>query len=311
MCNGAASVLKRKVRSMGVEPANKSSVPAWVGRYPYPPEQKQPVLVSRDKAVLFTFGQGAKRVSCTTHISTDLVQCGIMMIPPGGTFWPPDIHAGDEVYFVRSGEIAVYDPQTGTGVRARAGEYILIPKGMWHQSFCLSSENVEVYAFIAPLQWKEGETDVPDTFKAEPNWLTDQRPIVTPMGHWPASGDSCVTTIQRLGYEDAIGVVRGKDVQLPIFFHVSSNHIHVGEFTLPVGLVSEAESHTGDEVLFVVSGVLGIRVCPSEGDSDSPVKDIFEIQAGEAFLIPSRRKHEYLNLASSPTKVVFAAAPEL
>lgn len=289
----------------------QGGVPQWVGRFPYPPDQKRALVVGNDGAVLFTFGQGQEKVSCIVHISTDLIQIGIMIITPGGTFDPPDIHAGDEVYYINSGEIAVFDPESGRTIRARQGEVVLIPKGIWHQAYNTSSENLEVLAFIAPLQWRAGETEVPSEFAGQTKCLSDNLPLIPPMGNWPASKTPKQQSIQRLAYSDAFGVVRGERSRLPTFFYVSNANIHVGEFSLPVRWVSDLELHNGDEVLFVLAGVLGVHVWQSSPPEAGPLQEVHEVRPGQAFLIPQGCKHQYVNFDAQPTRVIFAIAPKM
>jgi mannose-6-phosphate isomerase-like protein (cupin superfamily) len=291
-------------------PARKGTVPPWVGRHPYPPEDKRPVVVGREDAVLFTFGHRQQRVSCTTHISTDLVQAGIMIVPPGGTFDPPDIHAGDEVYYIRTGEIAVFDPATGDVVRARAGEVIWIPKGVWHQSFNTGADVLEVYAFIAPLQWKAGESAVPEHFDERARCLTPSHPSIDPMGGWPDERGAHRPSVQRSGYADALGVVCGSENRLPTFLHISNANIHVGEFSLPSGFSSDADRHAGDEVLFVIEGNLAVHT-RQEAEATGPIKYVLEAAQGQAMLIPQGWTHEYVNMTAAPVRVVFAVAPEM
>jgi hypothetical protein len=35
------------------------------------------------------------------------------LIPPGSRFEPPDIHTGEEVYFLLKGTLTIFNPQTG------------------------------------------------------------------------------------------------------------------------------------------------------------------------------------------------------
>ena len=76
----------------------KFKVPEWHGRHPFPPEKKKPTLISRDKILHFLlYGKTAYTDMNWLLASTDRIHVGIYLIPPGGRFDPPDIHAGEEV----------------------------------------------------------------------------------------------------------------------------------------------------------------------------------------------------------------------
>ena len=295
-----------------VQDNKKSLIPHWVGNYPFAAGKKKPVLIDRDKSVLFMYGQEHK-VSCTTAISTNYIQSGIMIIPPGEYFEPPDIHSGDEVYYVLNGEGAVLDPETGRAVKIKKGQVILIPKGIWHQAFNTCDENLEVLAFIAPLQWQKGHAEVPSEFTGEAAYYKGSKKQIKGFGKWPdysevqnATNEICV-----IKEENALGVIHGTTKHCLVSFYISNNNLHVGSYTLAAGFSTDMESHQGDEIIYLQEGHLGIETHEKIPTQEATINDIFEIKGGQFFLIPERTTHRYFNLSDQTLKVMFGVAPQL
>ena len=149
---------------MSKEEEIKTPIPSWVGNFPLSPDKKRPTVLRKEKAISFAYGVESEKVLCITYISTNHIQLGEMMIPPGGSFEPPDIHSGHEIYYVLKGEAVVFNPNNGRAFRAKKGEVILIPKLVWHKAFNFCKEELRVLSVIAPLQWKVGETEIPSSF---------------------------------------------------------------------------------------------------------------------------------------------------
>ncbi len=75
------------------------------------------------------------------------------IVPPGQSFQPPDIHTGDEPYFVLRGVASVYNPETGQLVEAKAGSVVFIPAGCWHSTFNFGEEEMYLCAIIEGKPW--------------------------------------------------------------------------------------------------------------------------------------------------------------
>jgi mannose-6-phosphate isomerase-like protein (cupin superfamily) len=289
--------------------SKEGSMPSWVGAYPFPPNKKKAVRISRDEAILFSYGRGGDVVSCTTHISTDCIQVGVMIIPPGGTFSPPDIHSGHEIYYIKTGEICVLNPETGLGARASAGDFLWIPKGVWHQAFNVDSDRLEVVAFIAPLQWSEGDAQVPETYSGPSGYFCGSAKDNSAIGNWPQKGGGCIESIRTVTRSQALHMIAGPTRHYPIALYVSDDLINVGAFDLAPGMVSDAQKHAGDKVIYVLEGCLGINTYEDGHETGQTVQDIHEVYPDQAFLVPGGLKHRYANLGGNKVRVVFGVAP--
>lgn len=296
-----------------IKKSEESIIPDWVGNYPFPPEEKKPVVMNRDKSILFVYGKGLHKVSCTTAISTNHIQTGIMLISPGEYFDPPDIHSGDEVYYLLKGEVAVLNPETGRAFKAKQGEVVLIPQGIWHQAFNTGDTNLEVLAFIAPLQWKKGEAHIPAEFTGDSAYYQGSDKKIKGLGKWPGFSKSQRTDgeISIIRDEDALDLIHGSGNHFLVSFYVSNNRIHVGKLSIPAGLSSDLEAHQGDEIIYVEKGHLGIEIHEQGEAEESTVHDVFEVKEEEFFLIPEGRKHRYFNFSDQSIKIMFGVAPRL
>lgn len=287
--------------------SKKGSIPEWVGNYPFPASKKKPVKIRKSDVLSFLYGIGSHKVLCTTWISTDRIQLGTMIIPGGKYFEPPDIHAGDEVYYIIKGEATVFNPRTGRAFKIKEGETCLIPKGIWHQAFNFGKKTLEVLAFIAPLQWSKDGEKIPTCFPGKARYYKGNKHNINILRKWPFFSSKIERSeIVSIIPEKIARLIYGKDRHFPISFFVSDEFIHCGEMSIFRGIPSEKEEHRGDEVLYVKNGHLGIRIYRR----DSTIQT-FKVSRGESFLIPEGTKHQYFNSFNRDVEVIFGVAPEL
>jgi len=137
------------------------------GKHPFPPSEKKPTLITRDKIVTFAYGNKPHLDFNWLFVSTDKLHVGIYQIPPGGRFEPSDVHAGDELYYILKGTLTMFNPETGDVHKVSKGEVLLIPKDGWHQGHNFTDEVVTILFAIAPLMW-DPEKGPPLEFPGKP-----------------------------------------------------------------------------------------------------------------------------------------------
>ena len=292
---------------MSKEKETRTPIPSWVGNHPPGRGEKRPILVRRERALSFTYGIGSNRVLCITYISTKNVQLGEMIIPPGGYFEPPDVHSGDEVYYVIEGEVVVFNPKSGRAFQAREGEVILIPKLVWHKSCNFGEEELRVLAIIAPLQWKKGEAEIPSSFLGKEKYYTGRRKDSSLLGKWPLPERQ--KELEVLVVKEPLNLIHGEEQHILVSFFVSDDLVHTGEISIPVGICSHSEIHQGDEVIYVTRGHLGVQIY--EEETEQTICSVHEVMKGETFLVPEKTSHSYLNFSRKVTKFFFGIAPDL
>ena len=144
-----------------------ATVPEYFGNFPFSPDKKRPVVITKQMMKLFVYPLGDLHNSDLNWIiaSTDKLYTGIYQLPPGGTFDPPGLHGGDEPYYILKGTVTLTNPETGQSVTAKEGEAIHIPRGAWHKAYNFGPETARILVMIAPKIWDE--SGAPDSFPGE------------------------------------------------------------------------------------------------------------------------------------------------
>ena len=133
----------------------KAFLPDWLKNFPFPPNEKRPVVLRDIDALRGTFGDD-HRVGSDVFVSTDTILMGDFRVPPGEHF-DPDIHGGIEVYYVESGSGVCLDPETGNGVALSVGDVLIIPERTWHQCFNFGDQVLRVLTLIVGNAWSDSD----------------------------------------------------------------------------------------------------------------------------------------------------------
>ena len=142
--------------------------PEWAGRRPVEPGEKRPMLLTRETSIPRAYGTPPHQIATWLHVSTDKLACTEFSVLPGEHFSPPDIHTGDEVYYMAEGTATVLNPETGEVHTVAEGDVLLIPKGTWHQTFNFTDKKITVLCSFAPEIWSGGDQGATRDFKGAP-----------------------------------------------------------------------------------------------------------------------------------------------
>lgn len=145
----------------------KKDMPEWMGNFPFPPDKKKPKVIKKGDALKTVYGKGDKPITVTIIADTDRLYFSEYSIKPGGWFEPPDIHAGDEVYYCLEGEAIMFDPVSGEAIELRKGDGFLIPKGTWHVGYNFGKINFRLITVIAPQAWSADEMGLDVNFEGK------------------------------------------------------------------------------------------------------------------------------------------------
>ena len=140
----------------------------WAGRHPFPPDKKKPAILYEKDDVVRVYGSGREKISPRVFASTDKILMSVWTVPPGQTFQPPDIHSGDEPYYVIKGRPTVVNPETGQCIQANQGDVILIPAKCWHTVYNFTEEEVTIIAIIEGTLWDEEDAEMVTDYKLKP-----------------------------------------------------------------------------------------------------------------------------------------------
>ena len=85
--------------------------------------------------------------------------------------------------------------------------------------------------------------------------------------------------------------------------YCSTDQLTAGVLELNPGEASASHAHGGDEVVYVLEGVLHVRAFGADGTS------VFELKPHDAAYIPQGVAHEYRSYGTAPVRALFGVAP--
>ena len=144
-----------------------AGLPDWAGNHPFPPDKKKPVILDPKDDIVTVYGSGREKMAPRIFASTDKILMSIWTVPPGQTFQPPDIHSGDEPYYVLEGRPTLVNPETGQCTQAEAGDALLIPAKCWHTVYNFTDEAATIVAIIEGPMWDESDIELVSDYKLE------------------------------------------------------------------------------------------------------------------------------------------------
>jgi len=299
-----------------------------LGRYPFPPDKKEPVIIRKDEFVDFIYPPDNPFTSDLSRliVSTDKLLLGTYQLAPGGSFDPPDIHPGDEVYYILDGTVTQQNQVSGQFIQASKGESLWLPREAWHKAYNFGDEIVRILFFIAPKPWDEHipPPDFPtgDEMKMYKGMSNDKYDNASPMadlsrqgttddiGQWPIEGPEGRKPpypFYRITEERKLLNVHGWRNPMLMKIFVSNDLLHMGEFILPAGgtgpRTSEPDSHEGDCALFVVKGPITVNL--------PETKEAFIVEVEDAMFIPEGVPYQLINFNAHSVKAIFSIAPGL
>ncbi len=124
-----------------------------MGKLPFPPDKKKPVVINKQNTEEVAFGEEDQPIRIAVFADTNRLYFSEYSVKPGGWFKPPDIHAGDGVYYCLERNPTLFDPVNGDVIEMEEGDALLIPKGVWHQAFNFGDKNFRLITVIALKAW--------------------------------------------------------------------------------------------------------------------------------------------------------------
>jgi gentisate 1,2-dioxygenase len=299
-----------------------------MGRLPFPPDKKAPKLIRKEEYVDGIYPPAAPEFADLTRfiVSTDKLLVGTYQLAPGGSFNPPDLHPGDETYYVLDGTLTQQNAVNGQVIRAYKGESIWMPREAWHKAFNFEDEILRILFFIAPKAWDEkippddypGGADI-KAYKGQHNDKYPKLPVIQKshligttddIGRWPIPGPDGRQDPKlffRIREEDKLLNIYDYDNPMLIKFFVSNDIMHMGEFVMPAGgkgvRLSPVDVHKGDCVLFAIDGPITVYLPKTE--------EAFIVNVEDSMFIPEGMPYRLMNFNAKPIKAIFSIAPGL
>ena len=147
---------------------NKEQLIGWAGSHPFPPDKKKPTILDPGNDVVTVYGSGREKISPRIFASTDKILMSVWTVPPGQTFQPPDIHSGDEPYYILEGRPTIVNPETGQCIQAEEGDVVLIPAKCWHTVYNFTDKAATIVAIIEGEPWDEEDAEMVTNYKLKP-----------------------------------------------------------------------------------------------------------------------------------------------
>jgi quercetin dioxygenase-like cupin family protein len=248
------------------------------------------------------------RVADWIYLSNRALHVIVFSLPVGGGFTHSPayrtVFGADEVMVVLEGDFALANPETGEVVSARPGEAVFFRKDTWHHGFNVGTSQVRVLEFFAPppATGTSGEYARLRPYLEKADWRYDSGASASDEveGKGPSMRRK---TLSRIEEGSLTLELRGSDRKTAVGYFARTEHLSAGTMTLNPGTRLPAESHVGDELVYIDEGSL--FVCAP----DNPGQKWFELGARDGMYLPARVSHEYHNLANRPAKALFAQAP--
>jgi mannose-6-phosphate isomerase-like protein (cupin superfamily) len=297
------------------------------GNYPFPPDKKKPLHIRGSLIRHFIYPAERPHFSDLNYlyVSTDKLTVGTWQLGPGGTYDPPDLHAGDEVYYILDGTLTEHNPLLGEFMQVHKGEALLLPMHGYHKGHNFEQGIMRALYVIAPKIWEDqmppmdfeggkmkmykgkGNARLP-AVESRPQWY--RHGTTDDIGRWPVPGPECRKD-PKLFYHinDDKKLINVHGIQYPMLvkFFVSNDLVHMGEFILPAGgtgsRASEPDSHKGDCVLFVEWGPITVFL--------PDTLEAFDVQPEEVMFIPEGIRYQLINYTTKTVKAIFSIAPGL
>ncbi len=204
------------------------------------------------------------------------------------------------VCYILKGTFTTHNPETGEVYQVEEGEGLYFGPYTWWYGYNFTGSEVKVIELIygdlpgrgspkAKLKVKNGRYD-----------LLDERPGTTTE---PKTKD----TMRIIRSCDMLHAIEGEKIPTLVSFFSGTGGLTAGTITLLPGKMKEPEAHPGEEWLVVVNGRLNLLI----GEMNVPrlQRKWHELNELDAFYIPKKTKHQYINMSDRTTKFIFATAP--
>jgi quercetin dioxygenase-like cupin family protein len=199
------------------------------------------------------------------------------------------------VLYVLRGTMVLANPETGEVLRVPRGDAAFFRADTWHHVHAHGGEELRVLELYAPPPAKGSSGAYARTrpYLEAADWRYGDDSL---LGRLPGAEPARRTLhAPQTVWRRSLGVLEG--------IYASTEHLTAGTLELNPGEVSAAHAHGGDEVVYVVEGILHVRALGEGANS------VFELGPDDAAYIPQGVAHEYRSYGSAPVRALFGVAP--
>jgi mannose-6-phosphate isomerase-like protein (cupin superfamily) len=191
--------------------------------------------------------------------------------------------------------MVIANPETGEVLRVPRGGSAFFRSDTWHHVHAHGNEELRVLELYAPppAAGSSGAYARTRPYLEPADWRYGDDAL---LGRLPGAGPERRTLFEpEIVWRRSLGVLEG--------IYASTEHLTAGVLELNPGETSTAHAHGGDEVVYVVEGVLHVRALGDDRNS------VFELAADDAAYLPQGVAHEYRSYGSAPVRALFGVAP--
>ena len=297
--------------------STNAETPYWLGNYPFKAKEKRPCLLKKTEGLPRTYGVEPNDIHVCLHVSTDKITCSEFHVCPGKFFDPPDIHSGDEAYYISKGTATVLNPDDGSVHIAEEGDFVLIPEGVWHQAFNFSADKLEVLTMFGKdmLAFDHDWPNIrypgdPSHFKGTQSEIASRLKALNPQraGQKQLHQHGSIEVIKS---GEGLNTIRAEEGLSLISFYISNETLHAGIIIIPPRGRSDLHSHNGDEVIYCLNESIAVRIVAEKETINPSAPDRYIVNCSDRFFIPKGVEHQYTNYSDKAIKLVFCMAPDL
>jgi len=312
-------------------------LPKWIGRFPFPPEEKRFTIIHRHDEISGFYGFEGHAVLVRRFLSLDQFSISEWTLTQGNFYEPAGLHNfGDELYYFVEGDPVAFAPATGETYQLHAGDALYIPQGTRHQIFGFNGKQIVAISIVAPRVWAIEDnmgTMIPPVAAprfyrggevlpqeaASPAAQREEmseargRPSIDSLGCWPLEGKAAraARKIVPVRAGDQLPLIHGKAKHVLVSFIVSNDYMHVALLQIPVGGMSESETHESDEFVYALEGDLVMQVEEPGADPRNAAGTCHKLFQGEKCFLPARIPHKYFNYTTQPVRAMLILGPRL
>ena len=267
------------------------------------PTFDRPVRIDRAFVTRHIWGDGeAGEVADWIYVSSDNIHLLEFGLAPGGAFTHSEefrtIFGADELLYVLEGTMVLANPETGEVLRVPQGQSAYFRKDTWHHAFAHGGGPCRVLEFFSPPP----STGASGAYARTKPYLKESRYRDDSLiGCWPA-GSRKRTTLQLVDERETLWT---RDLGVLVGLYFSTEHLHAGVVEVNPGERSARHVHSGDEVLYSLSGALHVRAVHA-GETT-----VLELAPGDVAYLPAGCEHEYACFGSELARALLGVAPGL
>lgn len=280
---------------------SESQVRTAMGYSPSPrPTFDVPTLITRKSATRHIWGDSdSGEVMDWIYVSSDKIHALVFGLAPGGGFrHSPEfrtVFGADELLHVLSGAMIIANPETGEVRHIAAGSSVFFRADTWHHAFAHGEQPLRVIEIFAPSP----SNGTSGAYARTRPYLEHSRYEQELLGV-PARASDGASSFVHLREADIAYRLDGNVLSGPL---AATEHLVVSTISLSPGSRSAIHAHSGDEVVYGLTGKFVVRAWAGSQTF------VFEVEPHDLVYLPEGTVHEHRNFEGETATALVGVAP--